>query len=331
MKKLVMCFVFGLFLICLVSAPWDNATGDCTENWNCSDWSDCIDGVKTRTCEDLSVCNITKNKPILARDCDVAKLCSSEGEMCGGIAGLLCCGGLKCKMDDVNNHTTDASGICVKDDDDSDKVCCHKFGYGSQMVKVNSQYQYIEREDCVTPENFVGGGREIVADSFCEQNRVRERLKRYYGNITECPDSCTCSGSVMKCSGPNGRIMTVYAGGSGNVIVQIKEINMSTRVELYKENGTLFGVFKGNKTREIKIMPDQVQEKIRERIQARLENYNITLDEDGTYLVKVGKKARLCLIIPVNENGDAEVDSESGEIIRIRKSWWGFLARDVRE
>ena len=65
--------------------------------------------------------------------------------------------------------------------------------------------------------------------------------------------------------------MTVYAGNSGNVIVQVKNINMSTNVTLYKgENGKIYGVFKDNETKEIEL-PDKVMEKLRERNQKRLQ------------------------------------------------------------
>jgi hypothetical protein len=35
----------------------------CIENWNCSDWSDCINGKETRTCNDVKNCGTTTNRP----------------------------------------------------------------------------------------------------------------------------------------------------------------------------------------------------------------------------------------------------------------------------
>ncbi len=125
--------------------------------------------------------------------------------------------------------------------------------------------------------------------------------------------------------------MTVRAGKSGNVIFQVKGINASTKVTLYKLNQTLYGVFRNNKTRKINFLPDQVKEKIRERIRARLENQTIELDEDGIYQVQGKKKARLFFIFPVRERVRMQIDSETGQIIRIRNPWWGFLARDIEE
>ena len=126
--------------------------------------------------------------------------------------------------------------------------------------------------------------------------------------------------------------MTIRAGNSGNTIIQVKGVDMSTKVELYKnEDGTLFGKFKGIE-KEIKILPDQVRERIRERLrQATCECDDIKLDEDGIYQVQAQKRARLFLMIPVKEKVKLQLNSETGEIIRTRTSWWGFLARDVKE
>lgn len=157
-----------------------------------------------------------------------------------------------------------------------------------------------------------------------EKNRLRIK------NATECPVNCSCSGSTMKCMVNGTREMTIHAGNSGNVIIQTKRVNASTTVELYKENGTLYGRF-GNETRPIKVLPDEVKMKIRERIKAKLENESMDLNEEGEYEVKVKKKARLFFIIPVDENLEADVDAETGTIIVIKKPWWGFMARDLPE
>lgn len=39
------------------------------------------------------------------------KPCAKEGQMCGGIAGILCCPGLNCKL---AGSYPDASGVCVR-------------------------------------------------------------------------------------------------------------------------------------------------------------------------------------------------------------------------
>jgi len=155
---------------------------------------------------------------------------------------------------------------------------------------------------------------------------VRNRLRA--GIEGACPDECTCAGSTIKCDFNGSRQMTVITGNSGNVIVQMKNANMSTKVELYKQNGTLWGIFRGNETGEI-VMPDQIKERVRERLRQRdCDCENITLDEDGYYQVRAQKKARLFYIFPVREKTQLQLDAENGEIIRVRNPWWGFLAKD---
>ncbi len=47
------------------------------------------------------------------------------------------------------------------------KVCCEIFGYGKGMEKVNVHYEWTTPDNCTVPEDFVGGGREIVDDNYC--------------------------------------------------------------------------------------------------------------------------------------------------------------------
>ena len=90
-------------------------------------------------------------------------------------------------------------------------------------------------------------------------------------------------------------------------------------------------MFRNNQTRKIRVLPDEVMEKIRERIKARFENHSIELDEDGIYQIQARKNARLFGLIRVREKVRIEIDSETGELIKIRNSWWGFLARDIED
>jgi len=234
-----------------------------------------------------------------------------------------------------------------------ERVCCKVYGYGTEMQEVNVRYKITEKKECAIPEDFVGGNKEIVNNSYCIEQikenrqefldkkqeiiRERNRIKSQYKNQSECPDNCSCSGSTIKCEFENGtRVMTVYAGESGNVIVQVKNINASTNVTLYKSDGKVYGSFRNNETHEI-ILPDEARERIKEREEnreGRRINWtyeNITLNEEGYYEVLGKKKSRLFWIVPVKEEFRTQVDSETGEIVHIRTVWWGFLARDVRE
>jgi hypothetical protein len=43
----------------------------CTENWECSEWSDCVDNQQTRSCSDLNNCGTEENKPATSQSCSV--------------------------------------------------------------------------------------------------------------------------------------------------------------------------------------------------------------------------------------------------------------------
>jgi hypothetical protein len=140
-----------------------------------------------------------------------------------------------------------------------------------------------------------------------------------------------CYGSIAKCMLNGTREMTIHAGNSGNIIIQSKNFNSSTKVTLYKsEDGKVYGVFKNNETREI-ILPDEARERIQNRTKAKLQNENITLNENGEYEVQTRKQARLIWMIKVNEKSQFSVDAETGEVTHERNSWWGFLAKDTQE
>jgi hypothetical protein len=51
----------------------------CTENWTCSTWSACVNGLQTRTCIDGNSCGTTSLKPIVQQSCEI---CSENWE-CG--------------------------------------------------------------------------------------------------------------------------------------------------------------------------------------------------------------------------------------------------------
>jgi len=163
------------------------------------------------------------------------------------------------------------------------------------------------------------------------RNIIQER-KRLRVQSGECAENCTCSGSTTK--SPllgGGRELTVVAGNSGNIIVQVKNVNASTKVVLYKDGDEVYGVFKGNKTKIVRVLPDAVMARIRERVQTRLENQEMELNEDGDYDYQARKRARLFGFIPVRVRVKAKINSENGEVIRLRNSWWAFLASDEAE
>jgi|ETNmetMinimDraft_2_1059921.scaffolds.fasta_scaffold32914_1 hypothetical protein len=49
----------------------DDSGTQCTENWQCSDWSTCTNNQQTKTCTDSNSCGTTTNKPSTSKSCTV--------------------------------------------------------------------------------------------------------------------------------------------------------------------------------------------------------------------------------------------------------------------
>jgi len=171
----------------------------------------------------------------------------------------------------------------------------------------------------------IGDDSEKIKKAIKEKNRFKF-------DSSELPENCTKTGSVMKCDMNGSRTMAVFAGKSGNVILQVKGINATTQVQLYKYNGSVYGLLDNNETLLINYFPDEIREKILERINAKTDgNETIELDEDGEYQVDAKKEARFLGIFKVKEKVRFHVDPETGEILNENAPWWGFLASDVKE
>ena len=147
----------------------------------------------------------------------------------------------------------------------------------------------------------------------------------------ECQEGCTCTSSSIKCQLQNGKEMTITAGKSGNTIIQVKGEEMKTQVQLYKEENKLYGQFKNNKTKEIKIMPDQIKEKIQERLRLKNCSCEMELDKEGDYQIQTKKEAKFLGFIPIKKKFNIEIDATTGETKQVKSSWWGFLAKDIDE
>lgn len=64
----------------------EGAPPACTEDWNCTPWSECTEGLQTRTCTDLNNCGTYLNKPPESQPCSLEEI--KEGEVTGGLTGF---------------------------------------------------------------------------------------------------------------------------------------------------------------------------------------------------------------------------------------------------
>ncbi len=202
---------------------------------------------------------------------------------------------------------------------------CNKEQEDDNEVKVQVCFTITDRTLCEARKNCQYNNVTEKCERIIKIKKLKETLQAYL-NSTECPEDCVCAGSTIKCETENGRVMTVVAGKSGNIIIQTKSINATTTVILIKNNTGLFGSFSG-KIKKIKYFPDEIQERVLKKLKmTECENCTIELKNDGTYLMNIEGIYRILGLFPKKAIIVTKTDSETGEIIVIKKPWWKFLA-----
>ena len=93
---------------------------------------------------------------------------------------------------------------------------------------------------------------------------------------------------------------------------------------------------------EIKIMPDTASETALQRLRLKVcseeNNCTIQLKEVGkgnqtqaAYEIQVQRHAKLLGIFRLKMQTKAQISAETGELIRVKKPWWAFLATEPEE
>jgi len=64
-------FITGFDLTCQDYLAQKNTTSTCTTSWQCTQWSACVNGKQSRSCNDISRCETSQNKPEELQSCAV--------------------------------------------------------------------------------------------------------------------------------------------------------------------------------------------------------------------------------------------------------------------
>jgi len=323
MKKIVLGVVLGILILALVGivAAIPNPAPVYCENMNyTANETHCIFN-DNKSCELWDFLNGECGEEYV-----IDFPCRQEGESIS--PGYGCCEGLT----EIGHATIDASGTCQ-----------WKVGAWSICAPCgNGICDNIENK-CACPEDCEGDNQtqnNQTNNNVTDQNqtRVRNRVKERvlnYLNASECPEDCVCAGSTIKCDIDGVRTMTVVAGRSGNIIIKTKGVNASTQVKLIKNESGVFGNFTRAQKKimkKLKFMPDQIKERVLKKLKMRnCTDCNITLNEDGTYEVRIQRRYRVFGIFPKKITEVAEVDSDTGEVIKLKRPWWKFLAAKNKE
>ena len=144
----------------------------------------------------------------------------------------------------------------------------------------------------------------------------------------------------------SGKKIRIEAENENRVKIKSNNVSAECECEIEQEqvqNKTKLKVKLSNgRNAEIKVMPDTASETALARLRLRNcveeEGCVIELKEVGkgnqtraAYELKTQRQSKILGLFRARMQVQAQVDAESGEIIRTRKPWWAFLASEVDE
>jgi hypothetical protein len=110
--------------------------------------------------------------------------------------------------------------------------------------------------------------------------------------------------------------------------------------EQFQNRTRLYAGLSNGRNAEIKVMPNVASETALQRLRLKNCNENCTIElrEVGignrsrmVYEAKVQRNSRLFGLFRARMNVEAQVDAETGELVRVGKPWWAFLASEPEE
>lgn len=157
------------------------------------------------------------------------------------------------------------------------------------------------------------------------QNQIHEKLRE--GNYT----------------GENGQQIQIQNQSNNRVMLRVGNVSVGCSCELEQkqiENRTrLMARLSNGKNAEIKVMPDAASETAMSRLRLKVcseeNNCTIELKEVGSgemvqlaYKLEAEREAKVIGLFRTRMLVRAEIGAENGEILRIKKPWWSFLASE---
>jgi len=146
--------------------------------------------------------------------------------------------------------------------------------------------------------------------------------------------------------GESGQMLKIQTQSNNRIKLEVGGVSVDCDCEMKQEkvqNKTKLSVTLSNgKNAEIKVMPDTASEKALERLKLKVcseENgCQIELKETGSgeqtklaYELKTQRQSKVLGLFKAKMQVQAQVNAETGEIIRTKKPWWAFLATEPAE
>lgn len=110
--------------------------------------------------------------------------------------------------------------------------------------------------------------------------------------------------------------------------ISVHGANAVTQSEIIYDNGTIY-ISRLDKTIELKTLPDQIRERVREMWQNRAEISEMRLElvqDRLKYVVRTRTKKNILGFIPADIEEESDIDADSGAVEATRGPWWSFMA-----
>jgi len=238
--------------------------------------------------------------------------CGEEGESMPVLTETECCEGLtlipnKCNPD-VDDCPVGSKGICTAN--------C-----GNGVCNEDIESAYNCPEDC-EDEDENGKGNQGLGQTI--RNKVKAGV--YTSETGE-------QIRVSELARNRTRLQANGVEAETDLEVEEETDNNKTKLKVKLSNG---------RNAEIKVMPDTASEKALERLRLKVcsaeNNCTIELKEVPVrnekhlaYEVQAERHSRVLGLFKAKMKVRAEVNAETGEVIRIGKPWWAFLATEPEE
>jgi hypothetical protein len=143
----------------------------------------------------------------------------------------------------------------------------------------------------------------------------------------------------------SGKQIRVSEMARDRVRLKVNNVSVECACNLTRERDKNKSQFKmklsNGRNARVKIMPDKASEKALERLRVRNcnkgNNCSIELKEVGrenktaAYEIQLERHSRILGIFKKKMRVKSQVSAESGEIVRVKKPWWAFLASEPEE
>mgnify|MGYP003973986333 CR=1 FL=1 len=144
----------------------------------------------------------------------------------------------------------------------------------------------------------------------------------------------------------NGKQMQIQEKSNNRIELKTGNSRAETGLKISSEEvegkTKLKATLSNGKNAEVKVMPDSASEKALTRLRLKTcseeDGCRIELKEVGSgenaklaYEVKTQRTSRFLGLFKMKMDVEAQVDAETGKVIRTKKPWWAFLASEPAE